>query len=77
LLTKQAAHLTVFNAHSNYSIPARNAPISAMQADWDANSSRTGAGETCCHYWSNENLALETSPEGREQEYEDDGNLAG
>ncbi len=74
-IAKQAAHLTVFQRTPNYSIPARNAPISAeMQADWDANRDTYRAQARSEGFAaiteSNENLALETSPEDREREYE-------
>jgi cation diffusion facilitator CzcD-associated flavoprotein CzcO len=75
VIAAQAAHLTVFQRTPNYAIPAHNAPLDprkrdAVKADYAGLRARARLTFTGIAFDYGEALALETSPQEREREYE-------
>ncbi|MGI9591171.1 MAG: flavin-containing monooxygenase [Myxococcota bacterium] len=74
LIAKQAEHLTVFQRTPNYSVPAHNAPLDAaevarVKADYAGFRIANAQLPFGANFPVNERLALEASPEEREQVY--------
>ncbi len=75
VIAAQAKHLTVFQRTANYSVPARNGPLTAEFRQYikeHAGDIRTATHETIngMAFKIEPRLAVETSPEEREQIYE-------
>jgi len=75
VIAEQAAHLTVFQRTPNYSVPARNAPMSAEQrrqikADYADIRAKSRASTNGHPFAMSAQSALEASPEEREALYE-------
>ncbi len=75
VIAETAAHLTVFQRTANYSVPARNAPLTPEFRDWVKEN--TGEIRRVMHSTPNghpftisERLALEVSPDERQAIYE-------
>ena len=82
LIAEQAAHLTVFQRTPSYSIPAHNAPLDPevvreVKADYAGFRRRNAAQPFGANFPPNEVLALEVTPEQREQAYEERWQLGG
>jgi cation diffusion facilitator CzcD-associated flavoprotein CzcO len=76
VIAAQAKHLTVFQRTANYSVPARNGPLSAEFRDYvkeHARDIRAVTHETLngMGFRIDERLAVETPPEERERIYEE------
>jgi cyclohexanone monooxygenase len=74
-IAPHCAHLTVFQRTPNYSVPAHNRPLTPEeQAEWDKDRAdyRALAKQQPLAFWNEptEALALETSADAREQEFE-------
>ncbi len=75
VIARQAAHVTVFQRTSNFSIPSRNAPMdddyeSWWKSDYEAHRAKARMMRTGILYGLNDKSALEVTPEEREAEYE-------
>jgi cyclohexanone monooxygenase len=75
VVAEQAAQLTVFQRTANYSSPAWNGPLTPDDhADWDANRdayrAQARAQPVAARFNMTEALALETTPEARQAEFE-------
>jgi cation diffusion facilitator CzcD-associated flavoprotein CzcO len=75
VIAEQAAHLTVFQRTANYSIPARNRPLTAMawaeiRENYDAIRAKARASTNGHPFDVFEKSALEVSPEERARRYE-------
>ena len=75
VIAAQAAHLTVFQRTANYSIPARNAPmtaeeIAAIKADYAAIRELARSSQNGHPFIVNQQPALSVTPEERQARYE-------
>ena len=82
IAAREAAHLTVFQRTPNFSIPARNAPISDEQdaeikAEYPARRLRARNSPTGLGYVPIKEKALEVDPETRRAHYEQQWNTVG
>jgi cation diffusion facilitator CzcD-associated flavoprotein CzcO len=82
VIAETAAHLTVFQRTANYSVPARNGPLSAEFKRWIRDSmdeirTTMRAAVNGHPFLISETLALEVSPEERQARYEKGWEIGG
>ena len=82
VIAETAAHLTVFQRTANYSVPARNGPLSAEFKRWIRDSmdeirTTMQAAVNGHPFLISETLALEVSPEERQARYEKGWEIGG